>query len=189
MPNPTPFLLTLAGIFLLPINAHATSQNNNAGCEGSVIISFMEGAPVDKFRIENRSDIWQISTVEINLASSKGRLIFDTTPGGKGVDVFQPYKEVSGSAKIISASKIADGSDAVTLRFERFAKGETYTFSIDVDDQLTSSELGQIRISGSEMELAKANFSLIASDGQAKNISASFDKDNKAIVNDPACNT
>lgn len=177
-----------AFIVILPLNASPALAATDS-CNLGVEVTFREGAPVDKFTVENKSSAWQVSNMEIDLKSSKGRLIFDTTSGGKGVEVFQPYKSVSGSAKVTKASFVADGADSISIAFEKFSKGQAFTFSIDVDDQLTASDLGQIRVTGGEMENAKANFILKNSDGKTIKAQASFGKNNKAILKMPNCNT
>ena len=181
-------VLTLSLLTVNTSTANALSSRSDS-CKTGIIISFSEGAPVDRFEIKNTSENWQIVDVEIDLSSSKGRLIFDTVSGGKGVEVFQPYKTVSGSAKIIKIITVKDGSDAMLLDFERFNSGQSYTFSIDVDDQLTSSELGQIRVTGSEMELAQANFTLESPKGERTKAQAIFNNQNQARLNDATCNS
>ena len=185
------FKATVLVLSLLAINvstANASSSGTDT-CKTGITVSFSEGAPVDRFEIKNTSKDWQIINVEIDLSSSKGRLIFDTISGGKGVEVFQPYKTVSGSAKIIKANAVKDGSDAILLGFEQFNSGQSYTFSIDVDDQLTSSELGQIRVTGGEMELAQANFTLKNPNGKKTKAQAIFNNQNQARLNDATCNS
>lgn len=179
----------IAGMFALSAiqTLPAKAAGENSACSENIKISFAEGAPVDKFIIKNNAPNFQIAELEIDLSNSKGRLIFDTVPGGKGIEVFQPFKTVSGQAKVINANAVKDGTDRVALEFEQFANGQDYTFSIDVDDQLTSSELGQIRVTGGEMESAQANFVLTNASGEETKTSASFGKNNQAILFSPAC--
>lgn len=184
------FLLTgtLVGVSLLGFISNTQAGNEN-GCSDYISIVFREGAPVDKFKIENQSKNWQIKTMDIDLSSSKGRLIFDTISGGKGVEVFQPYQSVSGSAKLSNVALVEDGADAINLNFEKFSSGESFTFSIDVDDQLTTSELGQIRVTGGEMAQAKAVFLIENADGSRFKKEASFDYKNKAVLKSENCNS
>jgi hypothetical protein len=170
-------------------NAFPATVAATENCAPLVQISFLEGAPVDRFIIKNSSEEFEISAMEINLASSRGRLIFDTINGGAGVEVFQPYKTVAGSARLAQAVSVSDGSENVGVRFESFPAGADYTFSIDVDDRLTASELGQIRVSGSEMEGAQASFDLVGKKGVAKRVTTSFGKDNEANVRNTACSS
>lgn len=178
----------MAGFSLFDSTWHAKAASENA-CSDYIKVSFAEGAPVDKFKIENQSKNWQIKTMDIDLSSSKGRLIFDTISGGKGVEVFQPYQSVSGSAKLSNVALVEDGADAINLNFEKFSSGESFTFSIDVDDQLTTSQLGQIRVTGGEMAQAKAVFLIENADGSRFKKEASFDYKNKAVLKSENCNS
>lgn len=177
------FLFTagMAGLSLFGSISHALAASEEA-CSDYINVSFAEGAPVDKFKITNQSKNWNIKAVNIDLSSSKGRLIFDTISGGKGVDVFQPYKSVSGNAKLSKATLVEDGANSINLNFEKFSSGESFTFSIDVDDQLTASELGQIRVTGGEMAQAKAIFMIENSDGSTVKETASFNNQNEAVL-------
>lgn len=122
-------------------------------CGHGVSMVFTESAPRDRFEIRNGSSSGQsIQRLTLDLSGSAGRLIFDTVDGGTGVEVFQPFRVEQGEAKLKGLPAVQDGSDRITLDFSRFEPGQYFRFSIDVDDQLTASELGQIRVSGREME-------------------------------------
>lgn len=174
------FTSAFAGFYSFPLHAKES-------CDDLVTIHFEEGAPVDTFMIRNRSENLAISAVHIDLSRSSGRLIFDTTSGGDGVDVFQPYKTVSGSAKIAEPVSVGDGAQQISIRFESFPAGSDYTFSIDVDDQLTASELGQTRISGGEMEGAVANLDLVGDNEVSRRVTARFGKSNVARLKHDDC--
>lgn len=182
------FLLigTLAGVSLLGSASYTYATDENS-CKDYISVVFREGAPVDKFKIQNQSKNWQIKTIDIDLSTSQGRLIFDTISGGKGVEVFQPYKSVSGSAKLSTVAMVEDGEDAIKLNFENFSTGDSYTFSIDVDDQLKASDLGQIRVTGAEIAQAKAVFTIENSDGSQVTKEAWFDDKSKAILKAKSC--
>jgi hypothetical protein len=82
---------------------------------------------------------------------------------------------------------VEDGSDAINLDFKKFSGGDSFTFSIDVDDQLTASELGQIRITGGEMAQAKAIFLIENQDGSTVKKTASFNNQNEALLKLAGC--
>lgn len=176
----------MAGFSLFGSPSHAQDASENA-CSDYIKVSFAEGAPVDKFKITNQSGNWHIKAVNIDLSGSKGRLIFDTISGGKGVEVFQPYQSVSGTAKLDKVDLIEDGSDSINLDFNQFSDGDSFTFSIDVDDQLTASELGQIRVTGSEMAQAKAVFLIENPEGSTVTKTASFNDQNEAVLKLAGC--
>jgi hypothetical protein len=103
------------------------------------------------------------------------------------VEVFQPYQSVSGNAELSTVALVEDGSDAINLDFKKFSGGDSFTFSIDVDDQLTASELGQIRVTGGEMAQAKAVFLIENPDGSTVKKTASFNNQNEALLKLTGC--
>lgn len=171
-----------AGFFGLLIAVLPLSHANAETCGVDIQARFIEGAPRDSFVIENRSSIaTEIASLTLNMRPSAGRLIFDTESGGVGVDVFQVYRGEDGDAVLARAPTVKDGDDRLTLDFDSFGAGQTYRFSIDVDDRLTNSELGQIRVSGSEMQGA----ALIATSRDGAVYQAVFDVSNRAQLTAP----
>jgi hypothetical protein len=159
-----------------------TGPAAHAACTVSVDISFREGAPRDRFTIANTSSSASIASVELDLDGSAGRLVFDTVEGGTGVEVFQPYRSESGDAGLIGAPVVADGATALALQFEQFGPGQSYTFSIDVDDRLTRSDMGQIMVSGREIEGAMVTVGLRDATGAIVRRRAAFDDDSAARI-------
>lgn len=141
------------GFLALVSPVAATAQA--ATCGVDLQVRFVEGAPVDRFVITNRSDqTYPLSEVAFDLAASQGRLIFDTKSGGAGVEVFQPF--VSTLADV----DVRDGATGLRIPMDGLEGGTEVSFTIDVDDQLTASELGQIRVSGSEIAGAQVVFAM-----------------------------
>lgn len=152
--------------------------------QASVEVSFIESAPKDRFVIENvggcsLDDV----TVSIDLTQSEGRLIFDTTATGAGVEVFQPFEIRSGDLKLVSSVDVKDGDTGLAININSLHPGKSVSFTIDVDDTLTSSELGKIRVTGAEIENAQVNVQL----GDAKPVVAAFDRNSIAQVALPPC--
>jgi hypothetical protein len=140
--------LTLALVGAWPLATLATPV-----CVRDVSLVFSESAPRDRFEIRNDSSAGQrIQRLTLDLSPSAGQLIFDTTEGGTGVDVFQPFRTEPGEARLSRSPVVDDGSDRITLDFTRFEPGQRFRFSIDVDDRLAASDLGQTRVSGREMQ-------------------------------------
>jgi len=83
------------------------------------------------------------------LAESAGKLLFDTTASGQGGEVFQPFELVKGKQFLTNSPKITDGDTKIMLRLNELAVGSKVSFTIDVDDTLENSALGQIRVSNS----------------------------------------
>lgn len=116
-------------LMFAPAVAHADA------CGPRLVATFSEGAPADRFTLTNTSDPgWSVTEVEIDLGPSRGRVIFDVTERGAGLSVYQPFEEATGTAVIANRSEVTDGDTLLTLRFSRFAPGDTFGFTIDLDD-------------------------------------------------------
>jgi len=147
--------------------------------QANVEIGFYESAPKDRFEIKNTgSCLMEALTVEIDLAKSAGRLIFDTTSTGAGVEVFQPFEVTKGNITLASEVQVKDGDSKLTLNIPSLASGSFVSFTIDVDDTLPASELGQIRVSSSEIKDGIVSISL---EGKTP-VSSKFGSNNKAII-------
>jgi hypothetical protein len=142
-----------------------------ADCSGPSL-RFVESAPRDRFELVVGGQA--LSAVSVDLRGSAGRLIFDTASGGTGVEVFQPLRDEGGT----DAGDVADGADVVRVVLQDARPGTRAAFSIDVDDRLPVSALGQIRVTGGEMAGASAIFE--TADGQQ--FTAVFDTQNRAQV-------
>jgi len=113
-------------------------------------VDFNEGAPVDRFTIINDGACpLAASTVTIDLTGSAGRLIFDVTGSGAGIEVFQPFRVVAGDAILTGLPTVTDGDTAVSLSLRGLDGGQRVAFTIDVDD--TTSSRG-IMVAGSEID-------------------------------------
>jgi len=68
----------------------------------TIEVRFIESAPKDRFIIKNIGEC-NLSefTFSIDLTESVGKLIFDTTEAGAGVEVFQPFEIVSGNIELL----------------------------------------------------------------------------------------
>ncbi|MEM8980951.1 MAG: aggregation factor core [Pseudomonadota bacterium] len=119
---------------------------------GDLIVSFVESAPKDRFTIANQTGCdLSASEIVLDLSQSAAGLIFDTTGAGAGVEVFQPFEIVAGAALLASVPDVSDGQNAVALNFKDFPADAELRFTVDVDDTLKASSLGQIRVSRSEI--------------------------------------
>ncbi|MTI45489.1 hypothetical protein JM93_01114 [Roseibium hamelinense] len=168
-----PFLL--ACVF-----AAAASGAANAG----VTIEFSESAPKDRFEIRNDSGC---STgpfeLQLDLSGSAGKLIFDTTGNGAGVSVYQPFELVKGQ-ELLRIDRIpSDGDQRIEMAVTDLRPGAIVEFTIDVDDTLPASALGQTRIDGSEI----AGGQVFLSANGAPPVNGEFGTDGKALVNFAGC--
>lgn len=163
--------------FLIVLLYSATLQAN-------VQVEFFEDKPKDRFVISNTGNCnWRNLVVEIDLSQSAGGLIFDTSAAGAGVEVFQPFEVESGVIELLSADSVSDGDTGLVLKIPELLAGQSASFTIDVDDTLTRSERGKIRITGSEIQSGSIS---IRFDDMFE-VQAVFDQDSKAAVLPPHC--
>jgi hypothetical protein len=127
----------------------ATAQN--------LTIQFSDGAPKDRIMLTNAGCPLADAVITLDLEESQGRLIFDTTSQGAGVEVYQPVEITSGSATI---APVNDGDKILQILVKSLATGEKLSLTADIDDTLDASR--QITVSGSEM--AGASVSLVLND-------------------------
>jgi hypothetical protein len=157
------------------LSSMGASQLAHANLE----IRFNESAPKDIFTIENMSECDLTNVLlDIDLSKSTGGLIFDTTATGAGVEVFQPFEVRQGNMTLISANSVRDGDSALSVRIDQIAAGATVSFTIDVDDTLSEGELGNIRVSGSEIQGGLVRVTNVADD----RLVATFGKTSKALI-------
>lgn len=154
------------------------------GSAHALEVRFVESAPKDRF-VVNNTEACELRDVviELDLTSTRGGLIFDTTANGPGVEVFQPFEVRSGDVQLESSASVVDGASKLVIRIGVLPANQQASFTIDVDDTLTNSELGQIRVAGSEMENGRVTLegSLVGTH------TASFDANSLAVFTSPVC--
>ncbi len=150
--------------------------------QANIQIDFLESAPKDRFTIINigECDLSDMD-IEIDLTNSFGKLYFDTSAKGAGVEVFQPFESLSENLK--ASGTVGDGDTSVSIQVHRLLQDESISFTIDVDDALVNSSLGQIRVARGELAGAQARVKA----NSAEEVIAAFDANNVAIVLLPAC--
>lgn len=125
--------------------------------QANLQISFIEGAPKDRFKIENTGNCGIVdSTVRLDLSRSAGALIFDVTGRGAGVEVFQPLEITQGRDALLGLPTVTDGQTSIDFAINTLAPGDSIAFTIDVDDTLGQRE---ITVAGSEMAGAMVRLS------------------------------
>ncbi|WP_282607893.1 hypothetical protein [Pelagibius sp. Alg239-R121] len=171
---------SLIAFFLPGLSAQA--------CGPAVVIEFLEGAPEDSFEIRNVSaGSWSLTSLKIQLAGSKGDLVFDTAPGGEGVSVFQPFQARASDVRLIEAPVVHDGARVLDLEFAAFWSGKNFDFTIDLDDRLPVSEYGQTQVSGAEIEGAIVIAAFVDKDGVHSVQKGAFGSDARAVLNGGTC--
>ncbi|WP_170507793.1 aggregation factor core [Ruegeria arenilitoris] len=124
--------------------------------QAGVQIRFIEGAPKDRFVLTNVGACEvDASTLKIDLSQSAGRLIFDVTEKGAGVEVFQPLEIVEGVDALRQLPLVVDGQNTIELEIAALAAGDKLAFTIDVDDTIGQRE---ITVTGSEIEGATVSY-------------------------------
>lgn len=144
-----------------------------------ITVRFIESAPKDRFVIS--SDTCPLNSVDvlIDLNQSAGGLIFDVTPDGAGVEVFQPV-EIESSG--VTAQPVVDGDQQLSFVISNLQAGNDIVISADLDDVLDNSRLGQIRVAGSELDGAIVRMII---DGQSK--AAVFSEGKNSTVLSHSC--
>jgi len=139
---------------LLAIAATATAFTATTA-HADLDVRFIEGAPKDRFVISSATGLCadEAAAITVDLGPSAGKLIFDVTDAGAGVEVFQPFELVTGGEQVIEAPEVADGDTRVTLLVSDLAPGAEVAFTIDVDDTINARE---ITVSRSEITGAMA---------------------------------
>jgi hypothetical protein len=156
------------------------SEYANANIE----VKFLEGAPKDKFVFKNTSECnLQNVVLKVDLSNSKGGLIFDTTATGQGVEVFQPFEVTEGDLALTSSGKVKDGAKHLSLNVKSINAKQSVSFTIDVDDTLERSELGNIRVSGNEITSATVDIKFDSEEPTT----VAFNNQGKALILMPEC--
>lgn len=182
-------LAGITGAATMAADAQSRLPVGVSSCGLNMEARFVESAPRDRFELRNNSQSqWSITSATFDLAPSLGRLVFDTEEGGTGVEVFQPFRAESGNAKLRWLSKLSDGSSIMTLDFNRFESGDDFTFTIDVDDTLTASDLGQIRVADREIEGANVELVMRGPGGVITSATMTFGSNGTATVKGKTCN-
>ena len=144
-------------IGLLPATALASSFMIASIAKADLRVSFDEGAPKDRFRIENAGTCSvSESSIMADLSTSEGGLIFDVTAEGEGVEVFHPFELVKWFGAIEGLPTVADGQTEDRSYIVSLAPDEVIEFTIDVDD--TRGQRA-ITVSGAETEGAGVTYS------------------------------
>lgn len=147
-------------------------------------VDFIEGAPKDKFVFHNtgRCDLESLA-LTLDLSESRGGLIFDTTATGKGVEVFQPFEVAKGDLVLDGSNKVEDGDRKLSIVIKEISVKDSASFTIDVDDTLDNSALGNIRVTDNEISNATISANL-----QGHKLTKSiFNAQGQAIILTPEC--
>lgn len=164
----------------LGILATSTTLMLAAAAAADIRVTFIEGAPKDRFKIENTSTCPVTdASILIDLAPSQGGLVFDVTAAGQGVEVFQPFEITQGAASLANAPSVVDGQTQVQLDILTLAPSDAIALTIDVDDTLGQRA---ITVAGSEIQGATATYTQ-----GATAVSATMTSGAEAVIAAPKC--
>lgn len=154
-----------------------------APAAAEVLVSFRDGAPVDRFTIEHAGscDLGE-ATIVIDLTESAGGLIFDVTAQGAGVNVSQPLSVAAGASIIDDITPVSDGDRRLEINVTALAVGARIELTVDLDDTRTTAGYGATRVSGPEMSGARAALVI-----RGREIDARFDATGAARIPASGC--
>jgi hypothetical protein len=137
------FALALACLFAQPASA-ATIHSG----------SFSEDGPPDNqgdtFTLTNDAGSEDITTVVIELSTAAtSTLVFDIAGGGSSP--FTVVSELPTPVGFAAPAIVVDGGSTLTLTFNDFNAGETFTFTIDVDDSAGGATVTGAMIAGAQI--------------------------------------
>jgi len=156
----------------------------SATAQADVEVKFSEGAPKDRFTISNQGKCsLKNLMVDLDLSKSQGKLIFDITGAGAGVEVFQPFEVTEGDIKLASADGVKDGDSGMSLIIGSLNPGQRASFTIDIDDTIPSGARGMIIVAGSEIQGGTVSVKM----GDMKPATAVFNNQSKATVPVSTC--
>ncbi len=129
-------------------------------CGPVIEIDFYESGP-DIMSIHNRSEeAWSLVSLTFNLSTSAGSLIFDTAFGGAGENSPSDFDIIGGNARLAATPRVSDGDTVLVMLFASFGPGQHLEFTVDLDDRLVNSVLGQAIVVGSEIAGARVDGTL-----------------------------
>ena len=144
-------------------------------------VSFRDGAPKDRFVIQNSGACETAPmTLAIDMERSVGKVIFDVTSAGAGVEVFQPLEIVEGAQHLSAIPQVRDGQNQLAFDLKALPSGARIAFTIDVDDTIGQRE---ITVSGSELQ----GSALLVTDAGFEAAPAVFDANARATLKTPDC--
>ena len=153
-----------------------------------VRVLFHEGTPKDRFEIRN-TGICSLGpmTVTLDLAESSGGLFFDISAEGPGVEVFEPFELVQGAALVREEPEVEDGGRTIELKLTGLSPRQAVAFTIDVDDTLAKSALGQTLVTEAEIKGARVSIDFGGRGTWLPKVLAHFSGDGVAVLPIDSC--
>ena len=120
-----------------------------------LIVQFADGAPKDSISFQTAGCDITNAMVMIDLAGSKGGLIFDVDPSGSEAEVYQPVEITHGYGAL---SPVRDGDKRLQVLVHSLIAGDTLDLTADLDDTLDGAI--DVTVNGSEMAGASVRLAL-----------------------------
>ncbi|MEO0829958.1 MAG: aggregation factor core [Pseudomonadota bacterium] len=144
-----------------------------------ITATFIEGAPKDRFVLSSDTGVCADTPIRVtvDLEGSAGRLIFDVSEAGAGVEVFQKFELAAGGELVTGASRVTDGDTSLTLELNGLPEGADVAFTIDVDDTIGAREITvtDSEIEGAVMRVTAGNRTSEARFGQTATATLALD--------------
>ncbi|NRA98580.1 MAG: aggregation factor core [Rhodobacteraceae bacterium] len=156
----------------------AASVLTASAANADLRIVFDEGAPKDAFQFVNTGACpLTDAAIQLDLTPSQGKLIFDVTASGGGVEVFQPFEIVEGEDALKSLPTVRDGQTELTLEIASLAPDAAIRFTIDVDDTLGAREItvSDTEISGATVAIVQGSATATATFTDAAQAQLAFE--------------
>lgn len=149
-------------------------------CGGEVRVTYHEASP-DVFVIDYpKGQFGHITSVSIDLSTSRGQAYVDTPYG--------PAGPTGGSGVEFGAlTGFASGSQTGTVTFKSFPPGHRFTMLIDLDDLAVGGDRNQNVLVSNEIEGGKVAVRIRDAGGQVRTLTGEFDAKGVAYVGNRAC--
>ncbi len=97
------------------------------------------------------------------------------------------FAAIGNEVGLTSEPLVADGAEKLILTFADFGPDKIFTFVIDLDDRLESSDFGQAVVSGNEIADARAEAFFTSSRYGRTQAQGAFGSDGKARLSGATC--
>ena len=153
-------------------------------CGPALRVDYAESAPHDSVVVENLSPgDWQVSRLIWRLERSAGALIFDTLPGGAGMNAAYGFRALEGTVRVSDQPLVPDGATEMRILFEEVAPAARLRFAIDLDDTVRGIP-GTI-VDGPEIAGAEIEAEFVDGSGLSLTLTGTFGADAVARLATP----
>lgn len=131
-----------------------------SACGPRFAIHYDPGFP-NTFIIENLSKHgWTLEVLTIDLSSSFGQAVFDTSPGSMGQEAPHSFYKIKTTGSSVDLDRLeppSGNAHVMTLKFNAFPPSGKIIFVVDLDDRSLISSRGPHRVTFGELADAKVS--------------------------------